>query len=109
MEPTTKKIATIDVKDSTIFVSGAIDFDNVVKLWQQGTTFFNTLKNIKEIKVDLKGLDQSDSSGLALLTGWVRVAQEKNKAIKFMNMPSFMKDVLQVCGLEGVLPVLWEN
>ncbi len=104
-----KKTATIDIKENIVIVSGAIDFDNVVALWQEGTTFFNTLKNVKEVKVDLKGLDQSDSSGLALLTGWVRMAQERNKAIKFMNMPSFMKDVLQVCGLEGVLPVLWEN
>lgn len=109
MEPIEKKIATLDVKNNTLFVVGAIDFNNVVLLWQQGIACINTLKEVKEIKVDLKGLKQSDSSGLALLTGWVRVSQEKNKAIMFMNMPSFMRDVLQVCGLESVLPVLWES
>lgn len=109
MEPIEKKIATLNVKDNTLFVLGAIDFDNVVSLWRQGAELFNTLKEVKEIKVDLVGLKQSDSSGLALLTGWVRISQEKNKAIMFMNMPSFMRDVLQVYGLEGVLPVLWEN
>lgn len=109
MEPMVKKIATLNVKNDTVFVSGSIDFDNVVLLWQQGIAFINSLTEAKEIKIDFKGLKQSDSSGLALLTGFVRVSQEKNKAVVFINMPSFMQDVLQVCGLEGVLPVLWEN
>lgn len=105
----TNNIATIEVKNNTVFVSGAIDFDNVVLLWQQGIALIDALKEAKEIKVDLKALKESDSSGVALLTGWVRVTQEKNKTILFMNMPSFMQDILQVCGLEDVLPVLWEN
>ena len=105
----TNNIATIEVKNNTVFVSGAIDFDNVVLLWQQGIALIDALKEAKEIKVDLKALKESDSSGVALLTGWVRISQEKNKTIRFMNMPSFMQDILQVCGLEDVLPVLWEN
>ncbi len=105
----TNNIATIEVKNNTVFVSGAIDFDNVVLLWQQGIALIDALKEAKEIKVDLKALKESDSSGVALLTGWVRVTLEKNKTILFMNMPSFMQDILQVCGLEDVLPVLWEN
>ena len=105
----TNNIATIEVKNNTVFVSGAIDFDNVVLLWQQGIVLIDVLKEAKEIKVDLKALKESDSSGVALLTGWVRVTQEKNKTILFMNMPSFMQDILQVCGREDVLPVLWEN
>ncbi|MBP9764330.1 MAG: STAS domain-containing protein [Gammaproteobacteria bacterium] len=109
MEPMTNNIATIEVKNNTVFVSGAIDFDNVVLLWQQGIALIDALKEAKEIKVDLKALKESDSSGVALLTGWVRVTLEKNKTILFMNMPSFMQDILQVCGLEDVLPVLWEN
>jgi anti-anti-sigma factor len=109
MESAVNKIATLEVKNNAVFVAGAIDFDNVVSLWQEGISLINTLKDVQEIKVDLRALEQSDSSGLALLTGWVRLSQEKNKAILFINMPSFMHDVLQVCGLKDVLPVLWEN
>ncbi|HEV2523939.1 MAG TPA: STAS domain-containing protein [Gammaproteobacteria bacterium] len=109
MESMENSIATLEVKNDTVFVSGAIDFDNVLLLWQQGIALIDTLKDAKEIKVDLKALKESDSSGVALLTGWVRVSQEKNKTILFMNMPTFMQDILQVCGLEDVLPVLWEN
>ena len=109
MESMENSVATLEIKNDTLFVSGAIDFDNVVRLWHQGIALIDTLKEAKEIKVDLKALKESDSSGVALLTGWVRVSQEKNKTILFMNMPSFMHDILQVCGLEDVLPVLWEN
>ena len=87
MEPMTNNIATLEVKNNTLFVSGAIDFDNVVLSWQQGIALIDTLKDTKEIKV----------------------SQEKNKTILLMNMPGFMQDILQVCGLEGVLPVSWEN
>ena len=90
-------------------VSGAIHFDNVVRLSQAGIALIDNLKEVTEIKVDLKALKESDSSGVALLTGFVRVSREKNKAILFTNVPNFMQDILKVCGLEGVLPVLWEN
>jgi anti-anti-sigma factor len=109
MESTAQKIATVELKNNTLFVSGAIEFDNVVVLSQQGAALINNSQEKKEIKVDLGALKQSDSSGLALLTGWVRLSQEQNKTMIFMNMPSFMKDILNVCGLEGVLSVLWEN
>lgn len=109
MESMENSIAALEVKNDTVFVSGAIDFDNVVLLWQEGIALIDTLKEAQEIKVDLKALKESDSSGVALLTGWVRVSQEKNKTMLFMNMPSFMQDILQVCGLEDVLPVLWED
>ncbi|HXH55087.1 MAG TPA: STAS domain-containing protein [Gammaproteobacteria bacterium] len=109
MESLENNIPTLEVKNNTLFVSGAIDFDNVVLLWQQGAALIDNLKESKELKVDLKALKESDSSGVALLTGWVRISQEKNKTIQFINMPGFMQDILQVCGLEDVLPVLWEN
>lgn len=109
MEPMEEKTATLTVKDNTLFISGVIDFDNVVSLRQEGVALIDALKETKEFKVDLKALKQSDSSGIALLTDFVRVSQEKNKTIVFINMPDFMVDIVQVCGLEGVLPALWEN
>ena len=96
----------LEVKNNVLEVNGTIDFYNVVSLWQQGLVPINTLE---KIKVDLKGLLNSDSSGLALFTAWVRAARAQNKEIVFINMPSFMQDISRVCGLDGVLPVLWEN
>jgi len=96
----------IECKNSVLQLKGEIDFYNVVSLWQQGLIFINDLESVK---VDLKQVLESDSSGLALLTAWVRAAREKNKKIVLINIPNFMRDILRVYGLEDVLPVLWEN
>jgi len=112
MEPTTAQIGTLEFKGDTVFVKGAIDFNNVVSLWQQGIDAFNALekkakteaeKELKNITIDLQELKQSNSSGLALLIDWMRFLKEKNKTIKFIHMPNFMQDVLKVYGLESVL------
>ncbi len=100
------EIVEVKMKEQKLLLNGTINFYNVVSALQKGLVIMNTLDTIK---VDLQGLMNSDSSGLALMTAWVRAAQEQNKAIVFINMPSFMQDITKVCGLEGVLPILWEN
>jgi anti-anti-sigma factor len=96
----------IDLNENILFVKGNLNFYNVEFAYQQG---LRLMKTLKDIKIDLKGLAASDSSGLALLSAWVRICRQKNKAILFINMPNFMQDISRVCGLDGVLPVLWEN
>ena len=96
----------IDLKENILFVKGSLNFYNVESAYQQG---LKLMKALQDIKIDLKGLAASDSSGLALLSAWVRMCRQQNKAILFNNMPSFMQDISRVCGLDGVLPVVWEN
>lgn len=96
----------IDLKENVLFVKGSLNFYNVKFAYQQGLML---MKALKDIKIDLKGLEASDSSGLALLSAWVRACRQQNKVILFNNMPSFMQDISRVCGLDGVLPVVWEN
>lgn len=98
--------AKLEIKNDTLSLEGSIGFDNVVFVWQSGLTLIEKVKNIK---VDLQGLKHSDSSGLALLSAWVRAAREQKKEIMFIHTPDFMQDIFRVCGLDGVLPILWEN
>ena len=96
----------VAIKNNNIIIEGVIQFDNVVYALKKGTEFMQTLNNIK---VDLKGLSNSDSSGLALLTALVKVARQQKKEIVFINLPNFMQDISKVYGLDGVLPILWVN
>lgn len=97
---------TVTVFEEALMVKGIINFDNVVKACQEGS---RAISGLKEVHVDLKELEKSDSSGLALLTAWVRAAKDQNKSIQFRNIPAFMYNIIRVCGLDGVLPILWEN
>ena len=97
---------TLEVSNNVIAVNGIINFNNVVLAWQKGITMIGALENIK---VNLKGLSQCDSSGLALFVEWIKTAKEQNKKITFVNVPNFVQDISRVYGLDGVLPISWEN
>lgn len=96
----------LELKNKEIMVIGVINFNNVSSILNQGITMIGGLDNIK---VNLKELSQTDSSGLALFVAWVKVAKEQNKKIVFTNVPGFVKDISRVYGLDEVLPVSWEN
>jgi anti-anti-sigma factor len=96
----------LEIRNKILWMKGAIHFDNVVAVCKQG---IELMKTLEDIKINLQGLSHTDSSVLALLTAWVREARAQNKAIVFTHMPNFMQDITRVCGLDGVLPVSWEN
>jgi phospholipid transport system transporter-binding protein len=54
--------------------------------------------------VDLAEVRRIDSAGLALLVEWLRQAQRKGISIHFENIPSQMRAIVTVCGLEEILP-----
>lgn len=96
----------IEVKNNIITIKGDVNFSNVIALQQQGIALINTMA---DIKISLKELSHCDSSGLALLTAWIRLAKVQKKPITLVHVPSFMQDIVRVYGLDSVLPVLWEN
>lgn len=101
-----KNGAFFNEKNSSIEVRGSIHFDNVMAVLAEGNAL---MKPLKTIKIDLKGLDQFDSSALALLTAWVAEAKKQHKVVQFLNIPKFMQAILKVCSLEDVLPIVWES
>ena len=52
--------------------------------------------------VDLASVSHSSSVGIALLVDWQRYSQHKQVAIKFVNIPQKMKDVIEFSGLKGM-------
>jgi anti-anti-sigma factor len=83
-------------------VSGRIDLNNVIKACAEGRELIDTLA---AVRVDLSGLEQADSTSLAMLIDWVRSAKAQHKDIGFSNMPQFMLDLGRVCGLDTILPI----
>ena len=83
-------------------VSGKIDLTNVKDTCAIGRQLIDKLS---VVQVDLSGIEQADSSSLAMLIDWLRTARSQHKDIKFGNMPQFMLDLGRVCGLDTVLPL----
>jgi phospholipid transport system transporter-binding protein len=82
-------------------VRGDMTFENA-KAWlaegarivKQGTTHF-----------DLAGVQAIDSSGLAVLFGWLRAAQSEGKTLTIANPPPSLRSLAEVYGVVDLLPL----
>jgi len=97
--------ATLITADSTLTVSGALDFDSVLALQQQGAQWIQKIAPAP-ITLNLAGVTYSSSAGLALLLDWLRAAHRSGKQISVANMPVDMLALVRVSGLEQSLPLV---
>ena len=88
--------------DNVLCASGRIDLTNVKEACAKGRELIDTLASVR---VDLSGIEQSDTSGLAMLVDWLRKAKSQHKDIVFTKMPKLMLDLGRVYGLDSILPV----
>lgn len=89
---------------NTYFLSGALNFETVPFVWQKTQ---NALKDKGESLVifDLGGVTQCDSSSVALLIAWLRSFHRKSRTISFIHLPSQMLAIIQLAGLETIVPI----
>ena len=57
------------------------------------------------ISVDLSEVVHADSSGLALLLEWQRVARRQKFSISFRNLPEQLMQIARVSELQDILPI----
>ncbi len=55
------------------------------------------------LTVDLAGVTRSDSTGVALLLEWMRMAGTSDREIHFANIPPQMSAIAEVCGVSDLL------
>jgi len=68
------------IKDSTseFQLSGTINFESVPQLLQHTHTLFT---NNQDVTVNLYGVEQCNSAGLALIIHWLQLAKKKKLSI----------------------------
>ena len=81
-------------------VSGVLDASTAVDLLEQSNERF---ENEKEIAVDLGGVSEGDSAGLALLLEWLRGARQRGQRIRFLNMPAQITALARISEVEDLL------
>jgi ABC-type transporter Mla MlaB component len=83
-------------------VSGAISFENVMCLRQQGADLINAASHAS-IPVDLSGILSSDVSGLSLLVRWMHYAKSQGKALQFLKIPAMLVEIANICHMNRIL------
>lgn len=84
-------------------VEGELNMLTVPALLQAMTSQFPA--NGSEVHIDLAGVTRSDSTGLALLVEWLRLAQAGDIRLHFHNLPSQLQEIARVSDLLQLLPL----
>jgi phospholipid transport system transporter-binding protein len=83
-------------------LSGELDHTNAAQLLLQGERDFAGLPTVA---IDLAGVTQADSAGLALLIEWVAVCRGAGRDLRFRSVPSQLIAIARLAGVEEILPI----
>ncbi len=80
-----------------VVVEGNLTFSGIDK---KLASTFAFLLGAKQVTVDLSGVCNADSAGLALIIEWIKYARSKKVQLKIKNMPEQILNLAKLSGLE---------
>jgi phospholipid transport system transporter-binding protein len=81
-------------------VSGVLDASTATEVLEESESRFT---QASKIDVDLGGVGESDSAGLALLIEWLRMAKQAGKEIHFANVPAQVEALARISEVEDLI------
>jgi phospholipid transport system transporter-binding protein len=81
-------------------VAGVMHFTTVTALLNQGTA---AIEQGRAAVIDLSGVKDSDSSGLALLIEWLSVARAGRRSLRYENIPAQLHQLARLSDVEELL------
>jgi phospholipid transport system transporter-binding protein len=81
-------------------VSGVLHFTTVTALLHSGV---EAISAGRAGVIDLSGVSDSDSSGLALLIEWMSVAKAGNRSLRYENIPAQLQQLARLSEVEELL------
>ena len=90
---------TIETGPDCLRVVGDMTLDGAASLLEQGRQASASSARV----FDLSGVGEIDSSGLAVLFGWLRSAESQGQALRIVNPPSNLINLAEVYGVTDLL------
>lgn len=81
-------------------VNGMLHFTTVTALLRTGS---EAIANDRAAIIDLSGVKESDSSGLALLIEWLSIARAEHKNLRYENIPAQLYQLARLSDVEELL------
>ena len=81
-------------------VNGVLHFTTVTALLRSGS---EAIANGHVAVIDLSGVKDSDSSGLALLIEWLSIAKAEHKSLRYENIPTQLHQLARLSEVEELL------
>lgn len=89
----------IECGDGRCAVRGPINVSNVVTLLAEGKERFTA----PDVKVDLAGVTEVDSTAVSLLLEWRREAARNGRRIEYLNLPGNLTSLAKLYGVIDLL------
>ncbi len=81
-------------------VKGVLHFTTVTTLLRLGS---EAIASGRAAVIDLSGVKDSDSSGLALLIEWLSIARAEGKSLRYENIPTQLHQLARLSDVEELL------
>lgn len=83
-------------------VSGSLTIPQAARLLEAGARFVSS----RDAVFDLAEVEKIDSSGLAVILGWLRAARAAGRSLKVANAPDALRSIAKLYGVEDILPLV---
>lgn len=83
-------------------LEGEVGFASAASLWEQVNPY---LTGSGAVSIDLGTVTRTDSAGVALLVHWTRQQRRLGGTVEFVNIPSQMRAIARVSGVDAILPL----
>lgn len=83
-------------------VSGSLDAVSVIDIFEASEKQF---AGVSQIEIELGGVTDADSSGLALLLEWLRLARIRDQSIRFRDLPPQISALARISEVEDLFGV----
>lgn len=87
-------------------LTGSLSFDSLPGVLEETERFTARADLPERLTIDLSGITHVDSSAVALLLEWRRLAQRLGKGLEFVNLP---ENLLALATLYGVVDLIRPN
>lgn len=88
--------------DGRYALVGVFGIEVAAGLLRQGEACF---RRDPRVEVDLAGVVDADSAGLAVLIEWTRAARLERREITFRSVPRRLADIARIGGVDHLLPL----
>jgi phospholipid transport system transporter-binding protein len=89
-----------DLGDGRFSLAGAMSFATADQILKESEKYF---EEHTRLEVDLAGVTETDSAGLALLLEWITWANHTVREIRFLNTPDKVTAIARTTEVEGLL------
>jgi len=95
----------IETSGDGVRVSGPMLIAGATELLESGRGFLSSASNANAVVFDLFSVEETDSSALSVIFGWLRTAQSLGIAMRIANPPASMISQAALYGVSDSLPL----